>query len=160
MSQGGSLKPVFGLLLTGGGVVLLVGLFSGKITFPLGTSSSSSTNSNSSNQQSVKNALTIAQANQYAAQAGFTGSGLKTIVAIAQAESGLNTNALNCSNPGGSCDRGIVQINSAWHNEVTDTCAYDPLCAFQQAYRISNSGTNFSAWTTFTSGSYKQYLNS
>lgn len=34
--QQGSMRPVFGMLLIGGGIVLMVGLFAGKITFPLG----------------------------------------------------------------------------------------------------------------------------
>lgn len=36
------MKAVFGMLLIGGGIVLMVGLFSGKITFPLGGSSNAS----------------------------------------------------------------------------------------------------------------------
>lgn len=102
--------------------------------------------------------LSVSQATQYAAQAGFSGNAQNIIVAIAQAESGLNPQAQNCNNPGGTCDRGILQINSYWHSEVSDQCAYDPACAFQAAYRISGNGRNFSPWTTYTSGAYKQYL--
>jgi hypothetical protein len=104
--------------------------------------------------------LSIAQARQYAAQAGFTGVAQDIIVAIAQAESSLNTSAMNCNNPGGSCDRGILQINSYWHPEVSDQCAFDPACAFQQAFRISNNGTNFSEWVTYQTGAYQKYLQS
>jgi len=103
--------------------------------------------------------LSQAQARQYAQQAGFSGSGLNTIVAIAQAESGLNTLAQG-HNTDGSLDRGILQINSRWHSEVSDGCAYDPLCAFQQGFRISNRGTSFTPWSTYTSGAYLRYLTS
>lgn len=34
------MKAVFGMLMIGGGIILLVGLFTGKIQFPLGGSSS------------------------------------------------------------------------------------------------------------------------
>ena len=39
------MKGVFGILLVGGGVILMVGLFTGKITFPLGSPGSSVTSS-------------------------------------------------------------------------------------------------------------------
>ena len=102
--------------------------------------------------------LSIQQLTQYAQQAGFSGSGLQNIVAISMAESGGNPTAQNCNNPGGSCDRGVLQINSYWHSEVSNSCANDPACAFQQAFRISGNGTNFSQWTTFQSGAYQQFI--
>lgn len=104
--------------------------------------------------------LSVQQATQYAQAAGFSGTGLQNIVAIAQAESGLSPSAQNCSNAGGSCDRGILQINSFWHPEVSNTCAYDPACAFKAAFNISNGGTNFNAWTTFVNNAYQQFLGS
>lgn len=105
--------------------------------------------------------VSIAQASQYAQNAGFSGAGLINILAIALAESGLNTEAKNCSGntPSGSCDRGILQINSYWHKGVSDQCAYDPQCAFQNAFVISNGGQSFSPWTTYSSGRYKSYIN-
>ena len=102
--------------------------------------------------------LSIAQANQYAANAGFSGIAQQIIVAIAQAESSLNTLAVG-KNPG-SLDRGILQINNFWHSEVSDQCAFDPQCAFNAAFKISSSGTNFSPWSTFTNGSYQKFMGS
>jgi hypothetical protein len=109
--------------------------------------------------------LTRDQAMSYAYDAGFRGDAQKVIVAIAYAESGFNTTARNCyglfgSNRGGAqaCDRGILQFNSYWHPEVTNDCADNPSCAFQQAYRVSGSGTKFSAWTTYNNSEYKKYL--
>lgn len=103
--------------------------------------------------------LTIAQAIAYAQQAGFSGAGLVTIVSIAKAESGLRTDVNSAPNNDvwGSIDRGIVQMNSHWHPEVSNACAYDPLCSFKAAFRISSGGTNFNAWSTFKNGSYKQF---
>jgi hypothetical protein len=99
--------------------------------------------------------LTPGQAKQYATSAGFSGLAADVIVAIAQAESGLNTLIRGTVDPR---DRGILQINSYYHPEVLDSCAFDPACAFRAAYNISSGGTNFSPWTTFTSGAYQQFM--
>jgi hypothetical protein len=107
----------------------------------------------------VANKISLSDAITYAKQAGFSGDSLVNIVSIALAESGLDANAQNCNNAGGSCDRGIVQINNYWHSEVNDTCAYDPRCAFKAAYSISNNGTSFTPWTTFTSGASSKFTN-
>ena len=90
----------------------------------------------------------------FAQGAGFSGQSLITIMAIAFAESGLNpANQATVSNPGhpddGSIDRGILQINSHWHPEVTDACAYDPACSFKAAWRISQQGKNFNEWNSY-----------
>lgn len=89
--------------------------------------------------------------------AGFTGDGLNIIVAIAQAESGFIPNATNV-NKDGSIDRGILQINDFWHPDVSTDCAFNPNCAFQQGYAISNGGKNFNAWASFTNGQYLKYI--
>ncbi len=97
------------------------------------------------------------QAIDAAKAAGFSGLSLVTVIAIARAESGLNPNAQN-TNTDGSLDRGILQFNSRWHPEVTDSCAYNVNCAFQAAYRVSNQGRDFSPWATYTNKQYAQYL--
>lgn len=101
--------------------------------------------------------ISQSDATTYAQQAGFSGAGLLIILAIAHAESGLNPLAQN-TNTDGSIDRGIVQINSRWHPEVSDSCAYNPACAFKAAFTISNKGTSFTPWTTYTTGAYTKYL--
>jgi hypothetical protein len=81
-----------------------------------------------------------------------------TALAVAWAESGLNTDATG-TNPGprpgtvASRDRGLWQINDAAHPDVTDACAYDATCSSQAMMRISNGGTNWNPWTTYTNGS-------
>jgi hypothetical protein len=98
----------------------------------------------------------------YASNAGFEGTGLDIIVAIAHAESGLDPNATldntALNPPGRGIDRGILQINSYWHSEVTDLDAYNPVTAFREGYRISKAGTDFHEWVTFTSGAYQRFL--
>lgn len=99
--------------------------------------------------------LSSSQLASYAQSAGFTGAGLAIIVAIALAESGGNPAIRGGQDPR---DRGVLQINSYWHPEVSDACAFDPACAFKAAFSISSNGTNFSQWTTFTNGAYKSHL--
>lgn len=111
--------------------------------------------------------LTVTGARLYAQKAGFSGQALDIILAIAQAESGLNTLATNINSDshtfpdghtGPSEDRGVLQINNYWWPQVTDAMAFDPTTAFQWGYTISKQGTNFTPWSTYTSGAYKRYL--
>lgn len=90
------------------------------------------------------------------AQGAPSGS-LSTMTAIALAESGGNTQATH-TNTDGSIDRGLFQINNRWHPDVTDACAFDPVCATQAALKISNGGTSFGAWSTYTSGAYLHHM--
>lgn len=98
----------------------------------------------------------------YARNAGFAGNGLVMAVAIALAESGGVTNAVNYNPANGrtpaSTDRGLWQINSYFHKEVTDTCAFNPACCASAAYRISSGGSSWRQWSTYGNGAYKQYL--
>jgi hypothetical protein len=101
--------------------------------------------------------LSAAQARSYAAAAGFSGQALSTIVAIAQAESSLNTQAQH-TNGDGSIDRGILQINNRWHHDIDNNCAFSPDCAFRAGFSISRGGRDFSAWSTYSSGAYLRFL--
>lgn len=92
--------------------------------------------------------------------AGFTGLSAQIVAAIAMAESTGNSQGPDNINNDvwASRDRGLMQINSHWHPEVSDACAYDAVCSLQQAYRISNGGQDFSQWATFTNHSYQTFL--
>ncbi len=80
-------------------------------------------------------------------------------IAIILAESGGNAGATHTEgNTPPSIDRGLWQINSKWHPEVTDTCAFDPACSTQAAFAISKGGTDYTQWTAYKSGAFKQYL--
>jgi hypothetical protein len=106
---------------------------------------------------------TALQVAQVAYQVGLPADKLAVAVAIAWAESGLRTDALGV-NPGprpgtvASYDRGLWQINSAAHPDVTEACAYDPVCNAAAMIRISNQGQNWSPWVTYNTGAYQQYL--
>ena len=109
-------------------------------------------------------------------KAGFTGSGLATAYAIARAESGGRSNAYNGDASTGDNSYGLFQINmlgglrqerlnKAWKTAGGDTFKlgseqdlFDPVKNAQVAYHMSNGGQNWSAWTTYTSGKYKQFL--
>ena len=102
--------------------------------------------------------LSRSQVAAYAFASGFRGDALQIIVAIARAESGWDTSKTSPLNSDGSVDRGLVQINSRAHSEVPDSQCYNPQGAMAAAYRISKGGTDFTPWTMFKNGEYKQYL--
>lgn len=103
----------------------------------------------------------IDQAAAYAYRAGFRGEGGAIMLAVAVAESGLVPNNRNLnSDDRHTTDRGILQINSYWHREVSDAEADDPAKAFEQGYRISAGGTAFGQWFTYSHGDYKRHLES
>ena len=52
-------------------------------------------------------------------------------------------------------DRGMWQLHSKWHAEVTDQCAYNPACAAKAVYKITDGGTSWKQWASFTNESYK-----
>lgn len=107
-------------------------------------------------------ALTDQQIAQYAKGAGFSGSGLAMAIAICLAESGGDPAARGVNKGRGgivtSVDRGLWQINSVYHSEVTDACAFNPTCCAGAAYRISAKGADWRPWSTYGSGAYRQYM--
>lgn len=106
--------------------------------------------------------LTDLQIAKVAAVAGFTKGSLVIAVAVCLAESGGDTNAKGYNRDARgniiSIDRGLWQINNVYHSEVSDTCAYNDTCNAQAAYRISSKGTNWNPWSTYTQGTYRQFI--
>lgn len=88
--------------------------------------------------------------------AAFRGAALLTAVEVGLAESSCIASNTN-TNPDGSVDRGLWQINNVQHPEVSNACAFDAQCNADNAYRISSGGTNWSQWTTYNSGVYLTY---
>lgn len=93
---------------------------------------------------------------QLAQQAGFTGQDWTISVAVAEAESAGWTQAelidTDCS-----IDRGLWQINSYWHSEVSDSCAFTPSCNAQATHTIWANG-GWTQWTTYTNGAYQAHM--
>lgn len=103
--------------------------------------------------------LTPLQVAQYASQAGFSGLALINAVAIAMAESGGNTTAINRGTPGNpENSQGLWQINLDAHPQYNGTQILDPLANAQAAYAISNGGSDFSPWSTWLNGAYRGFL--
>ncbi|WP_163508214.1 lytic transglycosylase domain-containing protein [Fodinicola acaciae] len=101
--------------------------------------------------------LTASQVARYALSAGFDKSHAVTAVAVALAESGGWTRAV-LLNTDCTRDRGLWQINSYWHPEVTDAMAFDPAKNAAAAYRISGQGSAWTQWSTYNNGAYKAHL--
>ena len=113
--------------------------------------------------------LNSSQIYDLAVKAGFDPKGAKTMTAIVMAESGGSPNVVgDHNNPGpGASSVGLAQINFLpgrdEGNANRDPKAnLDPLTNLQHAYKISNGGTNFNAWSTYTTNdpkrSYKQFM--
>lgn len=86
-------------------------------------------------------------------QAGGRPAAANMAAAIALAESSGRQDAVNY-NTNGTVDRGYWQINSVHGALSTD----EPLANAKAAVEISNNGTDWSPWTTYTSGAYVPYL--
>ena len=96
------------------------------------------------------------QVAQLAQQAGFAGNDWVVSVAVAEAESAGWTHA-RLINTDCSVDRGLWQINSYWHGEVSDGCAFDPTCNAQATHTIWANG-GWTQWTTYNNGAYQSHL--
>jgi murein DD-endopeptidase MepM/ murein hydrolase activator NlpD len=101
--------------------------------------------------------ITPQQIAGYAYQAGFRGNSLNVSVAVALAESGGNTTAVN-HNTNGSTDYGLWQINSV-HSQYSPTLLLsNPAYNAGAAWDISSHGANWNPWTTFANGTYFKYM--
>lgn len=86
-----------------------------------------------------------------------------TAVAVGMAESYCRKDAVGHNPPTGGCpngsdDRGLWQINSCYHAEVKDHCAFKATCNARAAKRISDHGRDWSPWSAYNNGAYRQYL--
>lgn len=105
-----------------------------------------------------ENQLTFLPPNQvahYAYDAGFRGKALVTAVAVAGAESTFNTSAIS---PADTCF-GLWQIDET-HDIGNTSALLNPSFNASMAYSISDHGTNWRAWSTYTNGSYLRYWSS
>jgi len=100
--------------------------------------------------------ISIAQALDYAHKAGFNQTQAITAVAVAMAESGLDTAAINWGDPGGSF--GLWQINHGAHPNYDTNALLDGQFNANAAYQVSNSGSNWLPWTTYKTGAYSKYV--
>jgi len=106
--------------------------------------------------EEVSEILDIRELRQLAREVGFREP--KLAAAIAMAESGGLVRARNRNRRPPSVDRGLFQINSRWHPEVTRACAYDPRCNAEAAWQISDGGRDWSEWSSYRERSYRAFL--
>jgi hypothetical protein len=108
--------------------------------------------------------LTRAQVEGYARGAGFSGKDLDIAVAVAKAESGWNPKAHNAVPPDNSY--GLWQINMLGSlgpdrrkrfGLKSNDDLFDPATNAKAAHGIF-TGSGWKAWTTYTSGKYKDFL--
>jgi hypothetical protein len=78
-------------------------------------------------------------------------------VAVAMAESSCNPKA-EYTNPGGCQDRGLWQVDSCAHPNVSEACAYDGQCNADAAWTISDQGSDWTPWTMYRNGTWKNFL--
>lgn len=110
--------------------------------------------------------LTFPQAYAYARQAGFDPASAIIAVAIGMAESGLVTDSRGDVNKQGSYwgpSVGVMQIRTVksetGSGQDRDISRLDdPLQNFISAYNISSKGKDFSPWTTYEDGKYRDFL--
>lgn len=99
-------------------------------------------------------------------KAGFRGQGLKMAYAIVMAESGGNAKAHNPNAGTGDNSYGLFQINMLGamgperrrqYGLSSNSDLFDPLTNARVAFKMSNGGSNWSPWSTYKTGAYKQY---
>lgn len=98
--------------------------------------------------------------------AGFTGAALLTIVAIAKAESGFDTDAVgdrDLTDATWGPSVGLLQIRSL-HRELgtggqrDERANHDPAHNARAGWSISDRGRSFGPWSVFQSGAYRRHL--
>ena len=108
--------------------------------------------------------LSSAEIRRYASNAGFTGGDLDIAVAVAMAESGGNPQAHNTKAPDNSY--GLWQINMygdlgpgrrKTFGIASNDSLFNPDVNARAAYTIFK-GSGWKAWTTYTRGTYKQFM--
>lgn len=95
----------------------------------------------------------------YAKAAGFTGSQIVIMTAIAMAESGGNSTITSRANRNGTRDHGLWQINDGANADIMAQYGdwRDPLNNAKMARAIYKR-QGYQAWSVFNSGSYSKYL--
>ncbi|MEY9863210.1 hypothetical protein ABH935_008859 [Catenulispora sp. GAS73] len=78
-------------------------------------------------------------------------------IAVAMAESSCDPGAVNV-NSGGSEDRGLWQLNSVYHPEVSNACAFQIQCNADAAWKASDHGADWSPWSAYNNGSWRSFV--
>lgn len=105
-------------------------------------------------------ALTYVAVARLARDAGIpcSGSRIATAVAVAKAESGFRPTITNTAGNAHGIDRGLWQINSYWHPEVSASCALSASCNARAAARISKYSTKWTEWWTYKNSKHLPFM--
>ena len=79
-------------------------------------------------------------------------------VAVARAESSFRSQITNTVGNAHGTDRGLWQINSYWHPEVTAACALSASCNARAMARISKRSTKWSEWWTYNNRKHVPFM--
>lgn len=104
--------------------------------------------------------LTDDQIAQVAVNNGFPttdSNNFAVCIAIAKAESSGRTDAVN-HNTDGSTDKGLWQINSVHDDMMSGQDRFDPNVNARLMMLISNNGSNWQPWSTYTNGAYQNFI--
>lgn len=93
-----------------------------------------------------------------AAGLSCTGERIAIAVAVAKAESGLRPDATNTAGNVHGIDRGLWQVNSYWHPEVSKACALSASCNARAMVNISSRGTKWSPWWTYKNRKHVPFM--
>lgn len=89
--------------------------------------------------------------------AGFPADQIGIGVAIAKAESGGRTDALNTKNRNGSWDAGLMQVNSI--HGYSQRQLFDPTFNASASLKIFRAaGSKWTPWSTYNNGAYRTHL--
>jgi hypothetical protein len=102
--------------------------------------------------------LNAEQIAEIALSVGFNDAQAIIATAVALAESSGNTNATS-ANPDGGVNTGLWQIDTKAHPQWTEAQLKNAITNARAAFSVSSSGTNWSAWQTYTQGTYKNFAN-
>ena len=81
-----------------------------------------------------------------------------TVVAIALAESGGRTDAINTANRNGTRDWGLFQVNDVnWKATDSSSSRLDPDVNTRKAYEVYK-GQGLKAWVTYNVGAHEKYM--
>jgi hypothetical protein len=105
-------------------------------------------------------ALAYVMVAKIAKNAGLPCSGERIAIAtaVAKAESDFRPDATNTVGNAHGTDRGLWQINSYWHPDVSATCAFSASCNARAMVRISDTGTDWSPWRTYKNGTHLPFM--
>jgi hypothetical protein len=86
------------------------------------------------------------------------GDRIAIATAVARAESSFRPWITNTAGNVHGIDRGLWQINSYWHPEVSAACALSASCNARAMARISRGGTRWSEWWTYKNGKHWPFM--